>query len=303
MLLCFYFFLCSFFILAVQTEDSRQSVVLQGEHCQYIDFANARSSGSGCVDGTKMVIKNMAGHRKQFLIADSRTIYGFVEKGGKKFATDCSSYTDKTCDIQCKEVTGLSSISLSGSAQKKISSKARVYSGSNCEWIYLNKVLSDGIGCANGHKFVIKPQTGNRRQLLFVDGKTILAFVARGSKFTDCSSFTEVTTQVDCKAVANLETVSLPSACSGGSTGGSGGSKVTWSLKTSPVSSLPKYTTVFGVPVFAASSTTAAQFQHTASVLAAWLDNDGDGCVDNPTVLTKLTEKTDSVQASIVVPG
>ena len=35
-----------------------KSVVLEGEHCQYIDFANARSSGSGCVDGTKMVIKN-----------------------------------------------------------------------------------------------------------------------------------------------------------------------------------------------------------------------------------------------------
>ena len=35
-----------------------KSVVLQGEHCQYIDFADARSSGSGCVDGTKMVIKN-----------------------------------------------------------------------------------------------------------------------------------------------------------------------------------------------------------------------------------------------------
>ena len=37
---------------------SRQSVVLEGEHCQYIDFATARSSGSGCVDGTKMVVKN-----------------------------------------------------------------------------------------------------------------------------------------------------------------------------------------------------------------------------------------------------
>ena len=38
--------------------ESRQSNVLQGEHCQFIDFANARSSGSGCVDGTKMVVKN-----------------------------------------------------------------------------------------------------------------------------------------------------------------------------------------------------------------------------------------------------
>merc|ERR1711981_286813 len=106
----------------------------------------------------------------------------------------------------------------SRSAKKKIPAGARVYQGSNCEWIDLNKVNSDGIGCANGYKFVIKPQTGNRRQLLFVDGKTILAFVARGSKFADCSSFTEVTSQVDCKAVANLETVSLPSACSGGTT-------------------------------------------------------------------------------------
>ena len=111
-------------------------------------------------------------------------------------------------------MTGLSSISLSRSAKKKIPAGARVYSGSNCEWIDLNKVNSDGIGCANGYKFVIKPQSGlerlqlrlfhisssgNRRQMLFVDGKTILAFVTRGSKFADCSSFTEVTSQVDCK--------------------------------------------------------------------------------------------------------
>ena len=82
---------------------------------------------------------------------------------------------------------------------------------------------------------------------------------------------------------------------------------MTWPLKTSPVTSLPKYTTVFGVPVFSVGSTTEAQFQHAASVLAELLDNDGDGCVDNPTVLTKLTEKTDVdkllVQASIVMPG
>ena len=43
------------------------------------------------------------GHRKQFLIADSKTIYAFVQAGGKKFATDCTSgYTDRTCEIQCK---------------------------------------------------------------------------------------------------------------------------------------------------------------------------------------------------------
>ena len=38
-------------------------------------------------------------------------------------------------------------------------------------------------------------------------------------------------------------------------------------------------------------------------MLAEWLDNDEDGCVDNPTVLTKLLEKVDNAQASIVVTG
>ena len=45
-----------------------------------------------------------------------------------------------------------------------------------------------------------------------------------------------------------------------------------------------------------------------ASVLASWLDNDQDGCVDNPTVLTKLLEGIASddggkLKHSIIVPG
>ena len=52
-----------------------------------------------------------------------------------------------------------------------------------------------------------------------MEGKTILAFVRRGNKFADCSSYTEVTSQVDCKAVANLDSVTLPASC-GGSTEG-----------------------------------------------------------------------------------
>ena len=44
-----------------------------------------------------------------------------------------------------------------------------------------------------------------------------------------------------------------------------------------------------------------------ASVLASWLDNDEDGCADNPTVLGKLLEKFNSdgvkVQAAIIAAG
>merc|ERR1719312_1118564 len=75
-----------------------------------------------------------------------------------------------------------------------------------------------------------------------------------------------------------------PASAGGAATpaSGGGGTKVTWALKTSPFPQLPKYTTVFGASVFAVSSVTDAQFQHVASVLAEWLDNDEDGCVDNP---------------------
>ena len=51
-------------------------------------------------------------------------------------------------------MAGLSNISVYRSAKKKIPGGDRVYSD-------LNKVLSDGVGCANGHKFVIKPQKGD----------------------------------------------------------------------------------------------------------------------------------------------
>ena len=36
----------------------RQGIVFQGENCQFVDFGLVRSEGSGCVDGTKMVLKN-----------------------------------------------------------------------------------------------------------------------------------------------------------------------------------------------------------------------------------------------------
>ena len=60
-------------------------------------------------------------------------------------------------------VTGLSSISLARSAKKTIPAGARAYSGSHCEWIDMNSVQSEGVGCANGYKFVIKPQSGPER--------------------------------------------------------------------------------------------------------------------------------------------
>ena len=52
-----------------------------------------------------------------------------------------------------------------------------------------------------------------------------------------------------------------------------------------------KFTKVFGVMAFAHKSVAEAKFQHLASILAEWLDNDEDGCVDTPAVLKHLNNK------------
>ena len=36
----------------------RQSITLTGSACDFVDFGAASSSGSGCEDGTKMVLKS-----------------------------------------------------------------------------------------------------------------------------------------------------------------------------------------------------------------------------------------------------
>ena len=46
-----------------------------------------------------------------------------------------------------------------------------------------------------------------------------------------------------------------------------------------------KFTKVFGVMAIAHKSVAEAKFQHLASILAEWLDNDEDGCVDTPAAL------------------
>merc|ERR1712233_224022 len=60
-----------------------------------------------------------------------------------------------------------------------------------------------------------------------------------------------------------------------------------------------KYTKVFGVSVFAHNSVSDAKFQHVASIMAEWLDNDEDGCVDTPVILKYLADKTEPSYAVV----
>ena len=58
-----------------------------------------------------------------------------------------------------------------------------------------------------GHKFVITKQEGVRKQFLLLNGSPVLGFVNNNKKFSSCSSYTEVTADVDCKVLPLVETL------------------------------------------------------------------------------------------------
>ena len=59
-----------------------------------------RTGGQSCEDGTKFVVKQEKGTRKQFLFVDGKDIIAFV-KNKEKFV-NCSSFTEVTDMVQCK---------------------------------------------------------------------------------------------------------------------------------------------------------------------------------------------------------
>ena len=59
-----------------------------------------KSAGENCEDGTKFVVKQLKGTRKQFLFVDGKDIIAFV-KNKEKFV-NCSIFTEVTEMIQCK---------------------------------------------------------------------------------------------------------------------------------------------------------------------------------------------------------
>merc|ERR1712243_404605 len=125
---------------------------LVGDHCNWLDFGTARIRGSSCTHGTKMVIKNKKGVRKQFLLTNGKTIYGFAIQG-EKFA-NCTDLAEITDSIACKAVEGLSGVSLSGSKRAVPTGSRQKFVGKSCEWIDISKVHAFGQKCVDGTKLV-----------------------------------------------------------------------------------------------------------------------------------------------------
>ena len=59
----------------------------------------------------------------------------------------------------------------------------------------------DDVACTNGQKFVLKKAKGVRKQFMVVDGKKTLALITKGKKFTECSTFVDITSKVKFKRI------------------------------------------------------------------------------------------------------
>ena len=97
--------------------------------------------------------------RKQFLLIQGRTIYGFVRKVGGKFS-DCGCGEDISLLAECKTVPGLASVSLADNPSKR--QQRAPLLGSSCQWVDLARLRQEGEGCTDGTKFVLKLKPGVR---------------------------------------------------------------------------------------------------------------------------------------------
>jgi len=84
---------------------------LKGSACDYISLCRV-----SCPDGSKFVVKQAKGVRKQFLVLDGESVLAFVAKksdqnNAVKFS-QCPSYRDITHDVVCKPVEGAAGLSL-----------------------------------------------------------------------------------------------------------------------------------------------------------------------------------------------
>merc|ERR1711872_708425 len=107
-----------------------------------------------------------------------------------------------------------------------------VVQGSHCDYIILSDVPKLS-GCSDGFKFVIRKTRRVRSQYLVLGGKTVLAFLKTGQKFSQCKSFNNITPTIKCKGpIGGLQPDFTPGNWTGGDNSGTTSAPrvITWSF-------------------------------------------------------------------------
>jgi len=88
---------------------------LKGAACDFISLCRV-----SCPDGSKFVVKQGRGVRKQFLVLNGESVLAFVAKPSQdnavKFA-QCATYRDITEEVECKPVEGAAGLSLNSTRE------------------------------------------------------------------------------------------------------------------------------------------------------------------------------------------
>lgn len=201
-------------------KSERSGRLLSGSHCEYLSLCEV-SAVSGCDSGSKFVVKANNTVRK-FMRLDNETVIVFITKGQN--VTECQEFTEITSKVECKTVSGADSIDLGRSDEvvdlfeipivsipdlkpSYREGKGSFLTGSACEYVSL---CSSALTCEDGSKMRLKAANETRRQLLVLNNHTVMAFVGQGQKFTECTNFTEITSNVKCKAVDGASSIDLP---------------------------------------------------------------------------------------------
>merc|ERR1711928_186270 len=83
---------------------------LKGAACDFISLCRV-----SCPDGSKFVVKQERGVRKQFLVLNGESVLAFVAKPSQANAvkfSQCATYRDITEEVGCKPVEGAAGLSL-----------------------------------------------------------------------------------------------------------------------------------------------------------------------------------------------
>jgi len=77
--------------------------------------------------------------------------------------------------------------------------------------------------------------------------------------------------------------------------------QVEFQVVNSGIENYPQKATVFGVPLLATPSWTQAEINHVASILAKYIDNDEDGCPDDPNIMAALLKPNHAGKTSVLM--
>lgn len=82
--------------------------------------------------------------------------------------------------------------------------------GEHCNFVDLCSLgATEDSTCAPGQKFLLRGKRGVRRQFLVTNSSSLVMFLTKGEKVTDCNQLSDISSRISCKVVPGLSELVL----------------------------------------------------------------------------------------------